>query len=172
MPNIRLISLDHITYVHRKLAAKLCICCFCFQSNSWWCLGEDWLFTVIEAIHWSNIISKFGMFSFTEFYLVMFSNVISFCFWLSVYYQQLVRHCWTTCLQQLIGYWWTSLHTYQKNIRPLMKHLLSAVDRTLLNCLLSAVDRALLNCLLSAVDRGIDKLPVISSIYRGYYRHW
>ena len=41
---------------------------------------NNWLLTAIEAIHWSNLISKFGTFSCTEFYLVMFSNFIGFFF--------------------------------------------------------------------------------------------
>ena len=41
---------------------------------------NNWLLTAIEAVHWNNIISKFGTFSCTEIHLVMFSNFISFFF--------------------------------------------------------------------------------------------
>ena len=111
--NNEIISNGH---VHHKLAGKLSICFSCFQSNSWWSPGEDciihvtcetasfwssvhiifscviernnWLLTPIEVIHWCNIISKFGTFSCTEFYVVMFSNFISLFFGL-VYFESL-----------------------------------------------------------------------------------
>ncbi len=38
------------------------------------------LLTVIEAIHWTNIVSKFGTFSCAEIYLVICSNFLSFIF--------------------------------------------------------------------------------------------
>ncbi len=41
---------------------------------------SNWLLTAIKTIHWSDNISKFGTFSFTEFHLVLFSNFVSFFF--------------------------------------------------------------------------------------------
>ncbi len=85
-------------YVRRKLAGQLSICFSCFQSSSWWCPGEDcpihvtcetascssWVHISIVSLKqtigcWlslkqyiKEILSKFGIFSCTEFYTFLF----------------------------------------------------------------------------------------------------
>ncbi len=40
--------------------------------------ANNWILTAVEAIHWSNVLSKFGTFSWTQCYLVICQNFISF----------------------------------------------------------------------------------------------